>query len=125
MAGLLRLAQNASTALAASPRTSAQKGPMLPKPRGPAPASRSYDAHDHGSEEPSEARRKLKGSLPIGMLCSSLLWYPKEQIDVTSEHPGEMPGAQSRGMEGLPDEVSCEVDAEVVDFVGNVITTGR
>eukprot|EP00972_Heterocapsa_arctica_P045267 6682752-Heterocapsa_arctica.AAC.1 len=38
MASLLRLAQNASTALAASPRTSAHRGPMLPNPRGPAPA---------------------------------------------------------------------------------------
>eukprot|EP00972_Heterocapsa_arctica_P024168 3562424-Heterocapsa_arctica.AAC.1 len=38
MSGFAQLSQNASTALAAAPRTSAQSGPICPLPRGPAPA---------------------------------------------------------------------------------------
>eukprot|EP00972_Heterocapsa_arctica_P090438 13340566-Heterocapsa_arctica.AAC.1 len=38
MSGFEQLSQNASTALAAAPSTLAQRGPICPLPRGPAPA---------------------------------------------------------------------------------------
>eukprot|EP00972_Heterocapsa_arctica_P019760 2913831-Heterocapsa_arctica.AAC.1 len=65
MLRLLWLAQKASTALAASPSTSAHRGPMLPRPLGPAPARCSYARVILGPHDPPRTEACL------GVSCGS------------------------------------------------------
>jgi hypothetical protein len=83
---------------------------------------RADHVHDHGAEQPSEARRELKGPLPSGIHLICFFGDPEQKVFTRPEDSDEKLVRGFSDNKCLGEKVGDKAHSTVIDFVRPSVT---
>ena len=81
--------------------------------------------HETSTEDSSQGRWELQGSLPVGGVGPFLFWNPYAKVDVDSEDEGLVPVVGVNETESVPQEARGEGYSRMIDLVGSIVSPGH